>query len=52
MSEIRVDVLTGDYLEVSSKEKKAFAAKGLNDHVFDDNLRGESRLFMLRVFLL
>ena len=35
----RVEVLAGDYLEVTSKEKKAFAAKGLNDQVFDDNLR-------------
>ncbi|KAB2338233.1 (2Fe-2S)-binding protein [Cytobacillus depressus] len=35
----RVEVLAGDYLEITSSEKKAFASKGLNDQLFDDYLR-------------
>ena len=35
----RVEVLAGDYLEVSNKEKKAFANKGIDDLLIDDCLR-------------
>ncbi|MEH7347100.1 2Fe-2S iron-sulfur cluster-binding protein [Bacillus sp. JJ1532] len=36
----RVEVLAGDFLEVTSNEKNAFVAKGLNDdQLFDDCLR-------------
>ena len=35
----RVEVLAGDYLEVSSKEKIALANKGIDDLLIDDCLR-------------
>ncbi|MFF2445720.1 2Fe-2S iron-sulfur cluster-binding protein [Neobacillus sp. NPDC058068] len=35
----RVEVLAGDYQEITSNEKNAFAAKGLNDQLIDDYLR-------------
>lgn len=35
----RVEVLAGDYLEVTNKEKKAFADKGIDDTLIDDCLR-------------
>ncbi|MGG0670034.1 2Fe-2S iron-sulfur cluster-binding protein [Sporosarcina koreensis] len=35
----RVEVLAGDYLEVTHKEKNAFANKGIDDLLIDDCLR-------------
>lgn len=35
----RVEVLAGDYLDATNKEKKAFTDKGMDDHLFDDCLR-------------
>lgn len=35
----RVEILAGDYLEVTNKEKKAFENKGIDDQLFDDGLR-------------
>ena len=35
----RVEVLAGGYLDVSNKEKKAFADKGIDDFLVDDCLR-------------
>lgn len=35
----RVEVLAGNYLEVTNKEKKAFANKGIENLLFDDCLR-------------
>lgn len=35
----RVEVLAGDYLEVTNKEKETFANKGIDDLLFDDCLR-------------
>ncbi|MGN7403376.1 2Fe-2S iron-sulfur cluster-binding protein [Cytobacillus praedii] len=42
----RVEVMSGDYLEVTSNEKKAFEAKGLNDQLFDDYLRLSCQIFV------
>lgn len=36
----RVEILAGDYLEVTNKERKAFINKGIDDnHLIDDCLR-------------
>ncbi|MCG7335634.1 (2Fe-2S)-binding protein [Sporosarcina sp. ACRSM] len=35
----RVEVLAGDYLDITNKEKKAFENKGIDDQLFDDCLR-------------
>lgn len=35
----RVEILAGDYIEVTNKEKKAFANKGIDNLLFDDHLR-------------
>ncbi|MGX9134747.1 2Fe-2S iron-sulfur cluster-binding protein [Rummeliibacillus sp. JY-2-4R] len=35
----RVEILAGDYLEITSKEKKAFVNKGVDPHIYDDFLR-------------
>jgi ferredoxin len=35
----RVEVLAGDYLEVTSKEKNAFTNIGIDDQLFEDCLR-------------
>ena len=35
----RVEILEGDYLEITKKEKRAFADKGIDDLLFDDCLR-------------
>ncbi|RST76113.1 (2Fe-2S)-binding protein [Siminovitchia acidinfaciens] len=35
----RVEVLAGDFLEVTKKEKKAFADKGIDEHLYEDYLR-------------
>ncbi len=35
----RVEILAGNYLEVTNKEQKAFANKGMDDLLFDDCLR-------------
>ena len=35
----RVEVLAGDYMEVTNKEEKAFADKGIDENLTDDCLR-------------
>ncbi len=35
----RVEVLAGDFFEVTNKEKKAFANKGIDEHLLEDCLR-------------
>lgn len=35
----RVEILAGDYSEVTNKEKKAFTDKGIEQYLFEDNLR-------------
>jgi len=35
----RVEILAGNYLEVTNKEKEAFADKGIDNLIFDDCLR-------------
>ena len=35
----RVEILAGDYLEVTNKEKKAFENKGIDNLLYDDCLR-------------
>ncbi|WP_274307274.1 2Fe-2S iron-sulfur cluster-binding protein [Solibacillus daqui] len=35
----RVEILAGDYLDVSQKEKKAFANKAVDEFLYDDCLR-------------
>ncbi|ATP39761.1 (2Fe-2S)-binding protein [Solibacillus sp. R5-41] len=35
----RVEILAGDYLDVTNKEKNAFANNGIDDLLFDDCLR-------------
>lgn len=35
----RVEILAGDFLEVTNKERKAFADKGIDDLLIDDGLR-------------
>ena len=35
----RVEILEGDYLEITKQEKVAFADKGIDDLLFDDCLR-------------
>jgi ferredoxin len=35
----RVEILAGDYLEITKKEKKAFANKVIDDLLYDDCLR-------------
>ncbi|MBS4201605.1 (2Fe-2S)-binding protein [Bacillus sp. FJAT-49732] len=35
----RVEVLAGNFMEVTKKEKKAFTNKGINEDLFEDCLR-------------
>ena len=35
----RVEVMAGDFLEVTNKEKTAFANKGIDDQLYEDYLR-------------
>lgn len=35
----RVEIMAGDYLEITNKEKDAFLKKGISDHIYDDFLR-------------
>lgn len=42
----RVEVLAGNYLEITNKEKVAFANKGLEDHFIDDCLRLSCQIFV------
>ncbi|MFJ8260949.1 2Fe-2S iron-sulfur cluster-binding protein [Rummeliibacillus sp. NPDC094406] len=35
----RVEILDGDYLELTNKEHKAFVNKGMDNHIFEDHLR-------------
>jgi len=35
----RVEILAGDYLELTNKEKNAFDKKGISNHVMEDFLR-------------
>ncbi|WP_397538785.1 2Fe-2S iron-sulfur cluster-binding protein [Rummeliibacillus pycnus] len=35
----RVEILAGDYLELTDKEKKAFINKGIDNHIVEDFLR-------------
>lgn len=35
----RVEILAGDYLELTNKEKKAFDNKGIDTHIYEDFLR-------------
>ncbi|MBS4223019.1 2Fe-2S iron-sulfur cluster-binding protein [Lederbergia citrea] len=35
----RVEVLAGDFFEVTNKEKKAFANKGIDENLYEDCLR-------------
>jgi len=35
----RVEILAGDYLELTNKERKAFVNKGIDNHIVEDFLR-------------